>query len=87
MYQLPQRSLAIRGMSRESVVRWTKAASEAIECRRLVRERLERLSVVRVEVMEVEAEGKMTVEGSTGSCDDEPFMCRLLSYGMPNVED
>lgn len=59
MYQLPHLSLATSGKSYVCATRRTNSASEAMECRRLVMERLERLSWFRVLEMEVEAEGKM----------------------------
>lgn len=47
-------------------MRSTKAASAAIERSRLEIERLDRLSWVSVEVMDVEADGKMRLEWSIG---------------------
>jgi len=58
MYQLPQRSLATKGSWKAAATFDTKAPSAAIECRRLLMLRLLRLRSRRVDLMEVEAEGK-----------------------------
>jgi len=69
MYQLPQRSLAIKGKPKALATESTKSASDLIEWRRLVIERFERLRERRAVVRLVEAEGKMmslSVRGEEG---------------------
>lgn len=58
MYQLPQRSLATRGSWKALATFDTNAPSAAMERRRLLMLRLLRLRSRRVDLIEVEAEGK-----------------------------
>ena len=66
MYQLPQRSFAIRGRWQIDNTLITKSASYLMDLIRFVMVRWERFRDVRVELMLSWAEEKMISEGSIG---------------------
>lgn len=66
MYQLPQRSLAMRGREKVEWTSRTKEVSAAMEARRFWQEVEERWRVLRVEEWEDDVEGKRSWEVETG---------------------